>query len=536
MSLPDSYHSLVPIVRSVPNLQVLTRTMRLIWMTIFIHVFEFCHCKKNVLFIIADDLRPQLGAYNGSYFPSSPHAPMITPNIDSLASKSLLLKRAYVQQALCSPSRTSFLTGRRPDTTHVYDLESYFRTVGGDFTTIPQYFKMQGYETAGIGKIFHPGSASHNNDHVSWTLPYFAGDKNWEDHNNSWKGIPNSLLADKPLVDQQIADHAISTLRKLAPAAKTSQKQFFVAVGFHKPHLPLVYPQSFIHHYPWTAIQVPDNQYAPLHMPPTAWFKSVELRQFEDIKAFHFSGDMNMTLPHAEVIKLRRAYYTCITYIDSLIGNLLHELKNLGLENDTIVSFIGDHGFKLGEHGLWGKHTNFDLDTHAPMMIHIPGMTDNGVVSEQLTEFVDLFPTITEAAGVPKVQQCPENSANVATCHEGTSLLPLVSQPNQPLKMASFSQYPRQRQHQTVMGYTVTTTRYRYTEWVKFQGSPVYKPDWNAIINAELYDHLIDPNEDINRASYRSMSNIRAQLRNLLHSGWRNAVVTHHNQIPNIFG
>ena len=515
------------------------KTMRPMLIFILLFSFQVCWCRKNVLFIIADDLRPQLGAYNGSYFPSSPHAPMITPNIDSLASKSLLLKRAYVQQALCSPSRASFLTGRRPDTTHVYDLESYFRTVGGDFTTIPQYFKMKGYETAGIGKIFHPGKASNNNDHISWTLPYYTGDHNWENHTEklySWKGIPNAWLKDKPLIDQQMADQAIATLQKLAPAAKTSSKPFFLALGFYKPHLPLVYPQSFIHNYPWTAIQTPDNQYAPLHMPPTAWFKSAELRQFTDIKSFNFSGEMNVTLPHAEVIKLRRAYYTCITYIDSLIGNVLNELRRLGLENDTIISFVGDHGFKLGEHGLWGKHTNFDLDTHAPMMIRIPGKTDNGIVSEQLTEFVDLFPTIVEAAGVQKVPQCPEVSTKVSTCHEGTSLLPLVSHPNSPLKVASFSQYPRQRQHQPVMGYTVTTQRYRYTEWVKFQGKPVYKPDWSTLFNSELYDHLIDPEENINRASYRSLSNIKAQLRNLLHSGWRNAAASHQTHVSNIFG
>ncbi|CAG2213195.1 IDS [Mytilus edulis] len=497
--------------------------MKGLWVFVIVNILAISKGRKNVLFIVMDDLRPQLGAYNGPYFPGSGQSLMHTPNIDGLASKSLLLKRAYVQQALCSPSRASFMTGRRPDTTHVYDLYTYFRSVGGNFTTIPQYFKSKGYETAGMGKIYHPGVASNNNDPLSWSMPYLRGDHNWEDKNHSWKGIPDSLLKDRPLIDKQIADHAINTLQHLAPAAKSGHKPFFLAVGFYRPHLPFVFPQSFIHNYPWSDVHVPDNQFAPRSMPTIAWTHSNELWSYQDIKDTNFTGDINTTLPHATVIKLRRAYYTSVSWVDSLIGNVLAELSRLGLDSNTVVSFVGDHGWKLGEHGAWAKHTNFNVDTHAPMMVKIPGMTDKGIVSEKLTEFVDLFPTLVEAAGVSPVPLCPENSATVSVCHEGQSLIPLIKNPNIAWKNASFSQYPRRHSHHDIMGYTITTDRYRYTEWVRFN-KPTYKPDWNTVVDAELYDHQVDPNENINKVHYHSQSNIKMQLSQQLRAGWRDTL------------
>ena len=200
--------------------------------------------RMNVLFLVADDMRPELGAYYGKDFPSPIHPTMHSPNLDKLASKSLLLKRAYCQQAVCSPSRTSLLTGRRPDTTHVYDLQTYWRKSGGNFTTIPQYFKENGYTSIGMGKIFHPGIASGHDDPISWSAPYFHATIHWETRENSWKAVPDYELKDKPLVDNQTAEHALGILRQVAPAAKSGEKPFFVAVGFHRPHLPFVFPES----------------------------------------------------------------------------------------------------------------------------------------------------------------------------------------------------------------------------------------------------------------------------------------------------
>ena len=479
-------------------------------------------CRMNVLFLIADDLRPELASYYGPDFPSPIHPPIHSPNIDALAKKSLLLKRAYVQQAVCSPSRTSFLTGRRPDTTHVYDLVTYFRNVGGNFTTIPQYFKQHGYRTVGMGKIFHDGKlASNNDDPLSWTDTHFHAPnyEYWQSLNKSWIAIPEEKWREKPLPDEQIADHAISTLRTVAQDAKIRKRNFFVAVGFRKPHLPFVFPDSMLKFYPVESIRLPANAYAPQNMPKIAWVNYSELSHYKDIALLNASRKINTTLPDAVVRNLRRAYYSALTWTDLQVGRVMTELERLGLENDTVVSFLGDHGWQLGEHGEWCKHTNFEIATHAPMMIRVPGLTDNGVVTDHLTEFVDLFPTLVEAAGLGSLQVCPEDSTHVATCTEGTSLLPLMKNPNGPWKSAAFSQF--HRRNRTVMGYTMRTDRYRYTEWVKFSGPPDYKPDWSKNFGTELYDHGTDPEENINIAVYPQHASLVRGLSGKLRAGWR---------------
>ena len=483
-----------------------------------------CHCRKNVLFLVADDMRPELGCYYGDDFPSKVHPEIHSPALDSLAAKSLLLKRAYVQQALCSPSRSSLLTGRRPDTTHVYDLNHYFRKVGGNYTTIPEYFKMNGYTSVGMGKIFHPGVlASGNDDPVSWNMPYYHAPnlRYWTFGPNSWVAVPEEMMKERPLPDNQIADHAIQTLRTLAPDAKSGNQPFFLAVGFHKPHLPFVLPESFLKYYPTEGIRLPDNEYAPVNMPTVAWNNCTGLLSRPDMRAKKIEMGINVTFPNQTVLDLRRAYYSAVTYTDSLIGSVINELEDLGLANETIVSFWGDHGWQLGEHGEWCKQTNFELATHAPMMIHIPGVTDKGMVTEQLTEFVDLFPTLVEAAGLEPLPLCPENSTSVGLCREGTSLMPLIENPSTPLKKAAFSQYPRTMNRTSIMGYTMRTDQYRYTEWPKFAGAPSYKPIWDTLFGIELYDHTKDPDENINRAMDPSYASLQKSLSSQLRAGWR---------------
>ena len=493
---------------------------------IFYSQVNLCNAKKNVLFLVSDDLRPQLGSYSDKYAPSSVHPPIHTPNLDKIASKSLLLKRAYVQQAICAASRTSFLTGRRPDTTHVYDLVTYWRDVGGNFTTIPQYFKNNGYVSAGMGKIFHPGDASNNDDPMSWSLPYFHAKGTWETMASSWLAVPDDQIPNKPLIDTQLADRAIQTLRQVAPAALSGKKPFFLAVGFQRPHLPFVFPASMLQHYPAGKIRLPNNNFAPVNMPAIAWSNYGEIRQYKDVAALNLTGRINTTVPDQKVKDLRRAYYSAVTYVDSLIGNIVEELDRLGLANNTVISFIGDHGYQLGEHGEWCKHTNFDIATHAPMMIHIPGMTDSGIISDKLTEFVDLFPTLVEATGHPPLPMCPEDSSAITNCHEGQSLIRLIKNPNASWKNASFSQYPRsplKSKISEVMGYTMKTEHYRYTEWAKFRLRPVYRPDWNILSGVELYDHTKDPEENYNVADDPSYTHIRQDLSRQLHAGWRHA-------------
>ena len=482
------------------------------------------NCKKiNVLLLIADDMRPQLGCYQGPDFPSSVHPKMYTPHLDSLASHCLLLKRAYVQQALCSPSRTSLLTGRRPDTTHVYDLIHYFRHVGGNFTTLPQYFKENGYTTKGIGKVFHPGVASGGDDPISWTEPYFHAPnmEYWQHRNSSWEAVTSAARAQRELPDVQLAEHALDSLDSFSRDFKQNAKPFFLAVGFHKPHLPFVFPEEFLQYYPEKQISLPSNGHVPVNMPEIAWFDYKGLRHFHDIANLNVSGQYNTTLPDTTVKRLRRAYYSALSFTDSLVGALIDRVKELGLWDESIISFWGDHGWQLGEHAEWCKQTNFELATHAPMIVRVPGLTDNGVVTEELTEFVDLFPTLVDAAGLPRLPICPRSSENVSLCTEGMSLMPLLRDGHVTWKQRVFSQYPRNGTE--IMGYTMRTSKFRYTEWVRFIGAPQYKPLWRALHGVELYDHVTDPGENYNAADDPKYSEVRKELSEALHAGWRAA-------------
>ena len=311
-----------------------------------------------------------------------------------------------------------------------------------------------------MGKIFHPGAASGDNDPISWTEPYFH-DKDYYSVHDTWTAFPDEDLKDKPLQDMQLADHAVKVLKQYV-LNSAAQKPFFLAVGFRKPHLPFQFPKSFLDYYPADTIRVPDNQYAPVNMPPIAWSDFDEMRAYSDILYKYGYGNINTTFPEEKVKALRRAYFATISYVDAQLGKVVNALEEYGLSNNTIVSFWGDHGWQLGEHGEWCKHTNFELSTHAPMMVRVPGLTEDGPVTEALTEFVDLFPTLADAAGLPPVPQCPKESSHLELCTEGHSFVSLMKDPKQEWKKAAFSQYPRMDvAGSAVMGYTMRTDRYR---------------------------------------------------------------------------
>ena len=504
--------------------KTMTKTAVYLMIVVSILRLPLSSCKKNVLFLVADDMRPQLGCYDGPDFPSPVHPKMYTPNLDKLAARSLFLKRSHVQQTLCGPSRTSILTGRRPDTTRVYDNQDYFRNVTANFTTIPQYFKEHGYNVYGAGKIFHPGLSSGNDDPISWSGSYYHAPNYefWEMGSRySWYAVGPDFRHMRPLPDEEIADYSIVTMERLSK----QEKPFFMAVGFHKPHLPFVFPKEFLEKYPEDSIRLPSNPEAPAHMPPVAWWGYSDLRAYGDIKALNKSGAINSTLPDDVVRDLRRAYYSALSYTDSLIGKVLQSLEDLGIANDTIVSFWGDHGWQLGEHGEWEKETNFEVTTHAPMMVHVPGLTDQGVTTRALVEHVDIFPTLVEAAGLPELPLCDEQRSHLTlTCREGSSFLPLAKEPEKEWKNAVFSQFPR---HGIVifdvMGYSVRVDSARYTEWVGFNHT-TFTPIWEHINGTELYDHSKDPDENYNRADDPSYAKLRESLRKTLHSGWRHAL------------
>ncbi len=381
--------------------------------------------RPNILFICADDLGEEISPYN-KLRDKNDHSyqKVYTPNLERLALDSLVLAQAYNQYPYCNPSRSSLLTGRRPNTTHVYNLQAKFRKEGGNFTTIPQYFKENGYHTSGVGKVFHL-PAIHA-DPFSWSEPYIRIGKRNGRH-----------------PDDCVLKGAIEQMRKVS---EVKNRPWFVAVGFSATHKTKLVPEEYLRLYPLEDLIVPHNLYLPANKTPTAkvprleflsWAETRESLHFEEVTVE--TDQINNTML-SWFLQWRQAYYASVSYIDKSVGELLDELDRLDLSRNTIVVFWTDHGLILGEHGRWGKNALYDRDLRCPMMVRIPGLTDGGVTVSQLTEYVDLFPTLVEVAGLPAIGQCLNNSANVSTCHEGTSMVPLIHNPDQKWKKAAFSQ------------------------------------------------------------------------------------------------
>lgn len=451
--------------------------------------------KLNVLFIAVDDLRPELGCYGGK---------VISPNLDKLAARGMIFERAYCQQAVCSPSRTSLLTGRRPDTTKVYDLETHFRKNLPDVVTLPEFFKQNGYHTQSFGKIYH-GSLD---DPQSWSVPHtrnqanqyasaeiradikkrggMVGEVGGRAKGPAWEIA--DVSSDSELPDGDIADKAIAAMREV------KDKPFFLAVGFMKPHLPFVAPKRFFEKYPLESIELSPNPNTPADAPEVALTNFAELRGYSDMP----KGKTPVTEQQAK--ELRRAYYASASFMDSQAGRVLDELDKLGLRENTIVILWGDHGWHLGDEGMWCKHTNFEVATRAALMISVPGMKHAGGKTAALVEFVDIYPSLVELAGM----KLPDGL-------EGTSFAPLLDEPTCSWKPAAFSQYPRP--NQKAMGYTMRTKKYRYTEWQSTEDK--------SVVARELYDHETDPLETRNIAGDQPhmVKDLSAQLAD----GWRAA-------------
>ncbi|XP_063516314.1 iduronate 2-sulfatase isoform X5 [Pongo pygmaeus] len=302
----------------------------------------------NVLLIIVDDLRPSLGCYGDKLVRS--------PNIDQLASHSLLFQNAFAQQAVCAPSRVSFLTGRRPDTTRLYDFNSYWRVHAGNFSTIPQYFKENGYVTMSVGKVFHPGISSNHTDDspYSWSFPPYHPSSEKYENTKTCRGPDGELHAnllcpvdvlDVPegtLPDKQSTEQAIQLLEKM----KTSASPFFLAVGYHKPHIPFRYPKEFQKLYPLENITLAPDPEVPDGLPPVAYNPWMDIRQREDVQA------LNISVPYGPIPvdfqqKIRQSYFASVSYLDTQVGRLLSTLDDLQLANSTIIAFTSDHGFLM---------------------------------------------------------------------------------------------------------------------------------------------------------------------------------------------
>jgi len=444
--------------------------------------------RPNVLFIAVDDLRPLLGCYG------DPIAR--TPNLDKLASSGVLFKRAYCQQAVCAPSRASIMTSRRPDSTKVWDLKTHFRAALPNAITLPQLFKENGYETRSIGKIYHGGL----DDPRGWSAPPveerpdFIGQRDVaetaatettsgtatgfrprpQQKERSWI-ISNEN--DEDLRDGQVATGAIKIMNEV------KEQPFFLAVGFVRPHLPFIAPKKYYDLYPSEKIQLSDNPRPPVGVPKVAMHTYGELRSYKDIQS---TGPLS----EQKARELVRGYYASISYVDAQIGRVLAELERLGLTENTVVVLWGDHGYLLGDHSLWCKHANFELATRVPLIVRAPNQTKASVVTDELVELLDVYPTLSELAGLtPPVDL------------EGKSLAPLIRDGKPLNRKAAFSQYPREGK--SVMGYTMRTDGYRYTEWRKESGE---------VVARELYDHAAGHGEQENIAAKPERAALVAEL------------------------
>lgn len=433
---------------------------------------------KNVLFIAVDDLKPILGAYGNTV--------VKTPNIDKLAANGFVLENNHCQQAVCGPSRASILTGKRPDYTKIWDLKTKIRSKNPDIVTMPQFFKQNGYETAPVGKIFDFRSVDRQNDSISWTHKYANIKRKNKEYVKETTKVSYEVLniPDSATVDGMVASRSNLLLRKFAK----QQKPFFLATGFHKPHLPFVVPKKYWDMYPIETISLPEYQKDPEGAPHYATQPSWELRGgYVD-----FPKDYSVPIPKEDQKKLIQGYYASVSFIDAQIGLVIDQLDKLGLRENTVIVLWGDHGWHLGDHNMYCKHTNYEQSTRSPL-IFSAGKDKIGK-SNSPTEFVDVYPTLLELAGV----KSPENL-------DGVSLVPLLEGKVDKVKDFAVSQFPRENDK---MGYTFRNERYRYTVWMKdhFRSNQPFK---EYLVDAEeLYDYTKDPLETknlIHEVEYKSI-------------------------------
>ncbi len=485
--------------------------------------FNIINAQKNILFISVDDLKPMFNSYG--------HGDMITPNIDALAAKGTSFLNASTQQAICAPSRASLLTGLYPDNTRVWDLETQIRDENPNVVTLPQHFKDNGYYSVGLGKIFDNRSVDNNYDGKSWSTQFLQGMPNQYYHSND---AGKSGYQD-PLVHQAInqynsyisSNNITSTngkreARKLFPLSKpstegnqdlpddgyvdgartnyalikmeeaaSSGKPFFLAVGYTKPHLPFVAPKKYWDMYDRSSIPIHPEQARDSSIPSIAFHNNHELvNNYSDIP---LNG--NITVDKQK--ELIHGYKACVSYVDAQVGILLSKLDELGLSSNTIVVLWGDHGWHLGDHGLWIKHTNFEQAVSSPMIIYSPdhGLENN--MTNSPVELLDIYPTLCDLAGI-----------SIPNETEGKSVKEVMNDPDHKVRHAALAQYTRMSNGKRVMGYSLRDERYRYTKWIQmdYRNGERYGPT----IACEFYDYEIDSFEKINRCSDDTYSDIIA--------------------------
>lgn len=477
--------------QSFPLARVLPTDLRWFAIAICLVFAAGASAKPNVLLIVADDLNCALSPYG------DPIAK--TPNLQRLAARGLTFTRAYCQQAVCNPSRSSFLTGLRPDTVKVDDLRKYFRntaTGGSTLITLPQHFKNHGYFCQDIGKIFH--NMGETQDRRSWSIDevLFRGTHAADTiyNNTPTGGKPRQFKApateahdvpDTAYRDGQIANLAAAMIRDHAD----SDQPFFLAVGFWRPHLPFVAPRRYWDLYDADTIPMPQPAAAPRAVPAIAMHSSSEIRGYGGVPK-------DRPLTEAEIRHLRHGYYASISFIDAQVGEILDALDASDGRDNTIVVFTSDHGFHIGEHTLWGKTSNFELDARVPLIIAAPDLqAGHGQQTQALAELVDLYPTLADLAGI---------SDDLNRRLEGDSLAAVVKNPKATVKQAAFTQHQQpfygSPNNWKAWGCSMRTDRWRYTRWTAI--------DSGDVIARELYDHDNDPLETVNLAGEREHQNM----------------------------
>lgn len=482
--------------------------------------------KPNILFIAVDDLKPTIGAFGDSY--------AVTPVMDELAKRATIFTNNHTQQAICGPTRASLMTGKRPDYTGVKDLKTRLRDVNPNIVTIPQYFKENGYTAIGVGKIYDPRCIDKSLDAPSWSMPfvkegelsypkkygrpafgYYQDKKNKEiiatltkEAEKNHKGFKpiydyvtsrfkpayeKTNLLDDAYLDGAIANKALDLLGDLS---KDKKKPFFLAVGFKRPHLPFVAPQKYWDLYDSINVPLASFQKRAKNSPSIAYHSSGEMTSYKDSRIeYEIDKDKLLKMSIEDQKELIRGYYACTSFVDAQIGKILENLKNKGLDKNTIVVIWGDHGWHLGDHSLWNKHSNFEQATRSPLIIYSPHSKKSIKVNSP-TEFVDIFPTLCELSGLA----IPNNL-------DGKSLVSLINNQTKKASKYAVSQWPKGN----VMGYSFRTDNYRYTVWLKDKLS-MDNITYKDIVAQELYDYKKDPLETINHFGVRKYRAIQKEL------------------------
>lgn len=464
--------------------------------------------RPNVLLILVDDLKPALGCYGDAYAK--------TPHMDRLAARGMRFELAYCNQAVCAPSRFTLMLGSHSTTTGLYGLGSQLRKVIPNAVTMPQYFAMHGYRTESLGKVFHIGHGNHG-DPESFSVEHFhdkvieylvpestdGGQLTREEafftnqKLDRIKSLPRGAAFESPdVADQQYADGRVAaeTINRLKAAKKRYEIEeipFFIVAGFARPHLPFSAPQKYWDRFDPMTLPFPSHEELPRNAPNVAGKRGGEITNYRPVPT-----DRHAELGEQLKRKLIHGYYASTSFVDAQIGKVLDELDASGLSENTIVVLWGDHGFHLGDLGIWTKHTNYEQANRIPLVISGPGVTKPGAATNQLAESVDIFPTLAELARLP----APQGPQPI----DGVSLVRVLNNPSARVRDHAYHAYPKQK-----LGRAIRTERYRMVEWRTFDAS-------EETAEYELYDYLVDPDEKENLAAVKPQ--ILDRLKSILES------------------